>query len=82
MNRTIDYKLEVDASDPNAVADELIRRCPVEYNTTGVSVDRAFIRYRTTDDAEALRIAKKMASEFFSWNLSTGYGVHRREVRP
>jgi hypothetical protein len=81
--RTSSYLLELPPTETrrmaHAQADQLIAALPVAVDASGVANGRAFIRFRCADDTQALRIAAQTGGTA-PWRLSTGYGVHQREV--
>lgn len=84
MNRTTSsYMLELPPAASRSLAhqqaDELIASLPTDLDASGVASGRAFVRFRTTDDMKAVAIATETAKGQ-PWILSTGYGVHQREV--
>lgn len=82
MNRTHGYMYEVFTQEnPHPVADRLVETCPALIGTSGCTPGRAFVRFRAHDDGEAMSIIAHMQhSDDTETRLTTGYGVHQREV--
>jgi hypothetical protein len=74
-------ELRVPTPDANKVCDDLIALYPGDVEASGVGKNRAFIRFRATDDEAALAVAAGMKLEGETYMITTGYGMHRRIVR-
>jgi len=80
MRKTTAYLIRIPTTDPNGTLDDMIARCPVAVEQTAFRSGTAGLRFRIpTNDIAAMDTAREIAAGR-PFVLSTGYGVHQRDV--